>query len=233
MELPIAKWRIRILCLDDGSTDNSMAVVIWFQVKDWRIILYQNPHNLGTHRARIAAVRLTETPFLLFLDPDDELVGSGVSHALDIISTGRNDIVEYQCRMILPARNRSKPLCWKSPPLREASPDLYRRWFYKGKANCHLHRKIFRADLYKVAIETMPPHIRNRRILRYEDKLQYAFIVENMTRNFYFVRIIGEFRYTGLPDNSQSETYQSVNQSLADDAFVTDAIQTVFGKVAK
>jgi hypothetical protein len=46
--------------------------------------------------------------------------------------------------------------------------------FYGGRINWHLHRKVFRTDLYKREIAAMLEYVRNRRILRYEDKLQYC-----------------------------------------------------------
>jgi hypothetical protein len=41
--------------------------------------------------------------------------------------------------------------------------------------------------------------VRNRRLIRYEDKLQFAFIVEEMEGELEFIPILGEYRF--LADN--------------------------------
>jgi len=98
--------------------------------------------------------------------------------------------------------------------------------------NCNLHRKVFRTSLYQAAIARMPKSVRVKRILRYEDKLHFAFIVETMTQNFYFVASVGENRYEDLWDNSKSGTYQSANESEANCAWVNSVINRTFHRKA-
>jgi hypothetical protein len=115
--------------------------------------------------------------------------------------------------------------------MRSARPQELADAFYRGHINWHLHRKVFRTDLYKRAIAAMPDYVRNRRILRYEDKLQYAFIIANMTRNFTYVHILGELRYYGLEDNSMGETYQSQADNQENLEFVDAVINQTFGRM--
>lgn len=233
LKLPIEHSNVEIICVDDGSTDNSVDIIHKFQEKDDRIKLYKNGENMGTHITRINAVLYTKTPFLTFLDPDDELIGRGVQRALDFIKTKDADIVEFGCQMVVERLNMTNVRCWKVPKVDVATPSEYTKLYYRGRVNCHLHRKIFRTELYQNAINTMPDWIRSQRIIRYEDKLQYAFIVNLMTRNFYYLPVLGEIRYYGLVDNSQSECYQSKNESKANDKFVSQAIRQLFHKTAR
>lgn len=233
INLPIDPGRIQIICVDDGSTDNSTDIVQIFQKYDNRILLYKNEANLGTHMARVTAVLYTKSPYLTFLDPDDEFTGRGVQRALDFIKANNADIVEFGCQMVIQHINKTNMRCWRPPQVARATPAEYKKMFYRGETNCHVHRKIFRTEVYKAAIEMMPEWVLSERIIRHEDRLHYAFIVNAMTRNFHYLHVLGEIRYYGLPDNSQSEYYQSRSESRKNDRFVTRTIRRLFRHVVK
>ena len=61
---------IEILCIDDGSTDNSPIILKKFANLDSRIkVLKQN--NLGAAVARNKGIKIASGEYLLFLDADD------------------------------------------------------------------------------------------------------------------------------------------------------------------
>jgi hypothetical protein len=173
-------------------------------------------------------VELTETPFLAFLDPDDEFEGRGVAVALHAIQEMNADIVEFRCRMIVPELNWSSIRCWRSPRFRRANATQFADVFYAGLVNCHLHRKIIRTEVYKDAITAMPREVRERRLIRYEDRLHFAFLISKMKREYFYVHVMGEVRYYGLEDNSMSETYQSQADHVENDAYVKRIINETF-----
>jgi glycosyltransferase involved in cell wall biosynthesis len=226
--LTVPAARVAVIVVDDASTDDSCSRVRDFQARDRRIHLHRMPVNVGTHVARLTAVSLVRTPFLTFLDPDDEFFGHGVRRALQWIAAFELDVAEFSCRMIIPRKNRTDILCWRPPKVYEAAPSEFRQMFYDGVINCHLHRKIFRTEIYRQAIAAMPPWVRRQRIIRFEDKLHFAFIVNAMTRPYMFVNAIGEIRYYGLADNSMSATYQSIRQSTANERLVDRIINQSF-----
>jgi glycosyltransferase involved in cell wall biosynthesis len=229
--LSLSPARYEVLCVDDGSTDNSTRVVGRFFRLIPSLRLIRHGANLGTHRARITAVRNARAPFLTFLDPDDEFAGAGLELALDAIEARDADIVEFGCHTVL--HNETIGRCWLRPRTREAEPGRYARMYYRGRINSHVHRKVIRTELYQRALRAMPPDVLDRRLIRYEDKLHYAFIIANMTRKYYYINVLGELRYWGLEDNSQTETYQSINETVENDEYVTKVIYGVFGKVAR
>ena len=57
--------------VDDGSTDDSVAVIARAIGRDHRFSLVRHAENLGLSAARNTGLRLAETPFVCFLDSDD------------------------------------------------------------------------------------------------------------------------------------------------------------------
>ena len=61
---------IEVLCVDDGSTDNSLAVLLEYEAKDSRVrVLCQQ--NSGAGLARNNAINNAIGEYIAFMDPDD------------------------------------------------------------------------------------------------------------------------------------------------------------------
>lgn len=61
---------IEIICVNDGSTDNSLEILNQYKEKDSRIIII-NQENKGLSRARNEAIKIAEGKYIHFLDSDD------------------------------------------------------------------------------------------------------------------------------------------------------------------
>jgi hypothetical protein len=105
--------------------------------------------------------------------------------------------------------------------------------FYAGTINCHLHRKIIRTDLYKEAISAMPDYVKQKWVCRFEDELQFAFLISKMQRHYVYVRVLGEIRYWGLPDNSLSRAYHTRAELAKNTAWIKRVIMETFHKINK
>ena len=64
---------IEILCIDDGSTDASAAILAELAARDPRIRPMANPRNLGPGGTRNAGIRAARGDYVFFLDADDLL----------------------------------------------------------------------------------------------------------------------------------------------------------------
>lgn len=64
---------IEIIIVDDCSSDNSTDLAIKYANLDTRIKIVRNKINMGTFHARRIGVENSSAPFILFLDPDDEI----------------------------------------------------------------------------------------------------------------------------------------------------------------
>jgi len=60
-----------IVCVDDGSTDNTIAVLEQYQKQDSRIRIVQNTSNLGYIKNFEKALTLATSPFIALADQDD------------------------------------------------------------------------------------------------------------------------------------------------------------------
>ena len=73
-----------IVVIDDGSTDDTKAVVMAF--KDDRIIYERLPMNKGVHEARNRGMKLATGEYLAFLDSDDELLPQALERCIHTFS---------------------------------------------------------------------------------------------------------------------------------------------------
>ena len=64
---------LEIICVNDGSTDNSLQVLKDLSKKDSRIICV-NQNNGGPFKARSSGIRKSNGEYIMFVDADDELL---------------------------------------------------------------------------------------------------------------------------------------------------------------
>ncbi|MDR0340122.1 MAG: glycosyltransferase, partial [Puniceicoccales bacterium] len=89
---------IEIICVDDGSTDGSLAILKSYAEKDPRITILENDCNRGTHHSRLRAIRASRGDYILWLDADDELLLPIAELALEKANSSRADVVVFRAR---------------------------------------------------------------------------------------------------------------------------------------
>ncbi|HEY5367869.1 MAG TPA: glycosyltransferase family A protein [Hanamia sp.] len=67
-----------LLIVDDGSTDNTVAIAKGFEAKDSRIKLYINDKNLGDYPNRNKAASYSRGKYLKYVDSDDYIYPNGL-----------------------------------------------------------------------------------------------------------------------------------------------------------
>lgn len=90
---------IEIVCVNDGSTDQSGSILELFAEIDPRIIVV-NQENRGVSAARNAGIKKASSPYLCFVDADDCLSRKAcevLSHTLDSFEA---DVVKCSARVV-------------------------------------------------------------------------------------------------------------------------------------
>ena len=89
------------ICIDDGSTDNSLQILQDYAKKDDRIRVFHQD-NKGGGTARNFALTKASGKYLLFIDSDDILYSNALKETYDVIEQKNVDFlffkaINYNC----------------------------------------------------------------------------------------------------------------------------------------
>lgn len=84
---------IEIICVNDGSTDNSLLTLEEYAQKDSRIKVISQ-ENLGVSEARNAGIKIAQGKYLSFIDPDDYVEDNMLHELYNRAEEENADIVE-------------------------------------------------------------------------------------------------------------------------------------------
>lgn len=90
---------MQIVCVNDGSTDNSLDILEEYQAKDSRVIVISQK-NKGLAGARNTGIKNAEGKYILFLDSDDLLYKGALGELLGKLKNNELEILLYDadCR---------------------------------------------------------------------------------------------------------------------------------------
>lgn len=83
-----------IICVNDGSTDNSLSILKLYAEKDNRIKII-NQANGGLSAARNSGLDMAQGKYVYFLDSDDFIVGDALEKLYDISEKENLDILYF------------------------------------------------------------------------------------------------------------------------------------------
>ena len=107
---------IEIVCVDDGSTDGTAAIMSSYAAKDPRIHVVSNGVNCGALYSRLRSILESTGDYVLCLDADDELCDDIARLAYErAIKTG-GEIIVFDAEMC--NRNGTKTGTWSGVNLR-------------------------------------------------------------------------------------------------------------------
>lgn len=91
---------IEIICVNDGSVDNSLNILEEYARLDSRIVLI-NQENKGVSRARNIALKLAGGEYIAFLDSDDWFENNALETAYEEIKRNTADILLYGANIFI------------------------------------------------------------------------------------------------------------------------------------
>lgn len=143
--------RLEIICVNDGSTDNTWQHLLRWREKDQRIILLNQP-NAGVSAARNAGLDVAQGIYVGFVDPDDytdpnmyaRLFSEAVEYDADVVECG-NHVFSASTAQLIKARKRSPTWNFEA----NASPFNFFQNSIWGKTDICVWNKIFRRSMMK------------------------------------------------------------------------------------
>ena len=88
---------IEIICIDDGSTDHSRAILMGYEKSDPRITVISQ-ENLGLSAARNCGMRYASGKYIYFLDSDDYIDGEALEILVRLAEENDADSVHFAAK---------------------------------------------------------------------------------------------------------------------------------------
>ena len=151
---------IEIICVDDGSTDGSVAVVRKYMNRDARIKLIQQ-QNSGTVIARKRAVERATGRYFLFVDPDDYLAVDACERLLHEMAGRDCDILQYGVEIhemsVRTEEQRKKSAGYFNPaPCTYEGADILRACYLRTEIAFNVIFRFFEGELVRKAFKHIP-----------------------------------------------------------------------------
>mgnify|MGYP001052153526 CR=1 FL=1 len=83
-----------VICINDGSTDNSLDILNNYAKKDNRFKVFTQ-ENQGQGTARNKALDLAQGQYVLFIDPDDWIESDTFKNLLNAYQITKSDVIEF------------------------------------------------------------------------------------------------------------------------------------------
>ena len=77
---------IQIICIDDHSTDSTLSILKEFAEKDSRVVVIEQPENLGQAIARNEGIKIADGDYITMLDSDDWFAPDALEKAYNALS---------------------------------------------------------------------------------------------------------------------------------------------------
>lgn len=83
---------IEVICINDGSKDNSYEILKQYKQQDERIVVIDKANN-GVSSARNDGIKISKGEFITFVDSDDWLEEDAIEKMVDLITKNNCDVI--------------------------------------------------------------------------------------------------------------------------------------------
>jgi len=225
---------IEIICVNDGSTDNSLSILESHKKKDNRIIIIDQS-NMGVAEARNNAIKISRGEYLMFADGDDWLELDACEILVETMEKYTPDVIMYSYLREYKDKSLKKHIFDDDLIIfnQQECKKLHRRHAgiigselkspENADALCSLSTKLFKSSIIK---NNNIKYIDNKIIGTYGDGLFNLFYYEHVKKAVYINKYLYHYRKTNV--NSIVTAYKPSLPSLWNNMF--DIIENYISK---
>lgn len=166
---------IEIICVNDGSEDDSLSILHRYEKKDNRIHVISLPFNQGTLKARKYGVQISTGKFIMFLDADDTYRENACECAYHAIFKLGTDIVHFGTKVLNSNHLPEERICMNekilAPYKGKLNGNLVNHCFVNHRFTANLWNKIYNGNICRMAFS----HLANLDLRKGED--WYTFLI--------------------------------------------------------
>ena len=171
---------VEVVCIDDGSMDESAAILAECEAKDPRVRVYRQA-NAGQGAARNRGIELVRGEFVYFMDADDALAApDALSRLVETMEANRLDVLFFD------ARTEVDEGVVASESVVRAS-DYVRKCDYSG---VYSGRELFAAFLKNREFCVSPCLMMLRRVFVEENRLRFPEVRIFYEDNIFMTRVL-------------------------------------------
>lgn len=178
---------IEIICVNDGSMDDSPRILEKYRQIDDRIIVVNEPKNNGLLLARKHGVELAKGEYVIFVDSDDTLDSELCDYLAKVTETDHSDIIQFGvCVEDYSGDKEKKEWLEKALNPKETilkEDEILRAAYDKRTISTSLLGKAYKTGLVKRAYECIPDF--------------YCYVGEDIYTFFYLAHFANS--YHGIP----------------------------------
>ena len=174
---------IEVICVDDASSDGTVAVIERYQARDSRVRLISHEQNLSAFQSRRTGIHAAQGEYVLFLDGDDELTPDAAQKALSLAQSAEVDLVGFGVTVIEKDGRTGGPYERRLQPRhrRLDGAEVLQGLYPIGKpAQGQLWRFLFRTQLVRDAYALLPDDL----VLARVNDLPLMFLVAALAQSF-------------------------------------------------
>ena len=97
---------IEIICINDGSSDDSANILNRYVAQDTRLVLIENKRNMGAAYSRNEAIKKCRGKYVMFVDSDDFLSPDAIEKVISYCDFHNLDMCFY--KFIIEANDKTK-----------------------------------------------------------------------------------------------------------------------------
>ena len=204
---------LEVICVDDGSTDGSARILQDYVDREPRVHATAFKRRLGTVLARKLALLDAHGKYVMFADADDMLCPGACRTAVGLIKQTGSDIVQFSVDFESEQKDREAlklfTRVFRTGPMESYDTNILYDCFVNHRFVHNLWNKIYRADVCRAAVESMP----DIRLDRYTD-LYLTFFILFFAKSFRSVVTDPCYRYRFGGGVSTKETDEAQFKDL-------------------